>query len=800
MAQQPGPDPFPVQLDQVPATENASDNHAAGEGAPQFVSQMRKPFLENFSATLVGDESRILAAPFHIRKHDLPWVLPLSAGIAFLAISDTGNLSERIHTNAASRSAAANLSDAALLPLAAIPAGLYWWGWRHDDDYSRNSVFLSARAGVDALVATEIIGAVARRERPLIDNGAGRLEKSSFWDSSFPSHHAAIAWSLASVIADRYPGWLTQLGVYGAASAVSLSRIGAEQHFPSDVLAGSALGFLVGKYVAHRDHTRDWRDMAFTQSDPGPTQQTGPPVQGSMYVPMDSWVYPVLDRLAALGLIPSQISGLRPWTRSECRRQVEEAREAFEDVGEQMSHGIRAEASNLLARLEQEFPAEESTRPSIVLDSLYTRNGVIAGRPLEDSFHFGQTWSNDFGRPFGQGWNSQEGFITRAESGRFFALVRGEYQHAPGEDAYSEPLRQLISTLDANPVQPGQAKPETSRFRTIEAYAGVRIGDFDISVGKQSLYWGPSYDAPFSFSNNAEPAKNARLSLVNPLRLPGILRYMGDIRAEAVMGKLGGQSYTWRPWFNGAKISFKLTENLEMGFTRWSILWGLGHPETFGSLINNLVSTNSPLGLAGVGRSDPGDRKAGFDFRYRLPGLRNWLTVYSDAYSDDDPSPLAAPRRAAINPGIYLTHVPGIPRLDFRVEAPMTRPFNGDQGGTFLYYNDSYHSGNTNYGYLLGNPEGRDARAIEGWTRYWFTPRDRFEAGYRQIKTGNNFLPGGGTQSDLTIRQAFEISKNTFADISLQYERFFIPALGGPQRNLSAVVQFTWHPEMAIIH
>lgn len=768
-------------------------------GAP-LTSPAPKPVLQNFSATLVADQRRILTNPFHVNKHDLPWVLPLSAGIAFLAASDTRNMTERLHTNAASRTEASNLSNAALVPLIAIPAGLYWWSWRHDDSYSRHSVLLSARAVVDALVTTEMIGAVARRERPLTNNASGQFEKSSWWDSSFPSHHAAIAWSLASVIADRYPGWLTQLGVYGAASAVSLSRIGAQQHFPSDVIAGSALGFLVGKYVAHGDHLHAFRHTLVDDLNPDPKPETGSPVQGSMYVPMDSWIYPALDRMAALGLILSQISGLRPWTRNECGRQVAEARRLFDDAGEQISDGIRAEGNRLLTKLEQEFPPEENARPSLVLDSIYTRNGAIVGRPLEDSFHFGQTSSNDFGRPFGQGWNSQEGFIARAESGRFFALVRGEYQQAPGDAAYSGPVEQLISNLDSNPRLPALTRPETRRFRAIEAYAGVRLGNFDISVGKQSLYWGPTFDAPFSFSNNAEPTKNARLSLVNPLRLPGILRYMGEIRAEAVMGKLGGQSYTWRPWFNGAKVSFKLTDNLELGFTRWSILWGVGHPETLGSLINNVVSATSPIGGAGVGRNDPGDRKAGFDFRYRVPGLRNWLTLYSDMYSDDDPSPLAAPRRAAINPGIYLTHVPGLPRLDFRVEAPMTRPFNADQGGTFIYYNNSYHSGNTNYGYLLGNSEGRDARAIEAWTRYWFTPRDRFEAGYRQIKTATNFLPGGGTQSDVTARQTFDISKNLFADVSVQYERFFIPVLGAPQRNLSAVVQFTWQPETAIIH
>jgi hypothetical protein len=33
----------------------------------------------------------------------------------------------------------------------------------------------------------------------------------------------------------------------------------------------------------------------------------------------------------------------------------------------------------------------------------------------------------------------------------------------------------------------------------------------------------------------------------------------------------------------------------------------------------------------------------------------------------------------------------------------------------------------------------------------------------------------------------------------LQYERFLIPLLGGPQRNLSGWVQLTWEPEWRLI-
>jgi membrane-associated phospholipid phosphatase len=43
---------------------------------------------------------------------------------------------------------------------------------------------------------------------------------------------------------------------YGLASTVSISRIGAQKHFPSDVLAGSAIGFLLGRFV-YRQHKAD---------------------------------------------------------------------------------------------------------------------------------------------------------------------------------------------------------------------------------------------------------------------------------------------------------------------------------------------------------------------------------------------------------------------------------------------------------------------------------------------------------------------------------------------------------------
>ena len=65
------------------------------------------------------------------------------------------------------------------------------------------------------------------------------------------------------------------------------------------------------------------------------------------------------------------------------------------------------------------------------LDSVYTRVMDIAGTPVNDSYHFGQTLINDYGRPYWQGVNNITGFSASANDGRFAFYIDGEYQYAP---------------------------------------------------------------------------------------------------------------------------------------------------------------------------------------------------------------------------------------------------------------------------------------------------------------------------------------------------------------------------------
>src|SRR5262249_54304941 len=154
-------------------------------------------------------------------------------------------------------------------------------------------------------------------------------------------------------------------------------------------------------------------------------------------------------------------------------------------------------------------------------------------------------------------------------------------------------------------------------------------------------------------------------------------------------------------------------------------------------------------------------------------------------YSDDDPSPLANPRRAAVNPGFYLSHLPGIAKLDLRGEVVSTQMLTAtDQGPQFLYWNFRYHDSNTNKGILLGNQTGRDGRTYQVSSTYHFSAATTLQFSYRGTKTsagvgttnpGAVFLPGGGTQSDAATRLRWQVRPNWSVDALVQYERWLIP-------------------------
>ncbi len=836
-------------LPDAPAPQNQANSPAAAkanEAEPENVTLVGTP------RRFLADQKAIWTSPLHLQPSDGVWLLPLAAVTGVLIGSDHHTMTSLIQIRPNDQQHFKTFSDAGVVALGALPASMYLWSLGHDAPQAHETALLTGEALGDSLVVNEVFKFISRRDRPTVNDAQGNFFSSSFSDSSFPSNHATAAWAMASVLGEEYPGWLSRTVVYGAAAGVSVSRVLAEQHFPSDVLVGSATGWLIGRYVYRRHHNfslnpfdstpmpgefgaprkpRALSQSSLSSSSSQPGSQvstmhyppdpianrpprlfddsTDPDTIGSTNVPMDSWVYPALERLGAMGFIPGQSSSIRPWTRQECLRQLKVA-EDLASTTDNFSESGLLEAHRLIGDLHNELETEPEYYEALSLESAYARYGTIAGPALADSFHFGQTWWNDFGRPLGRGSSAIAGFSVRAHSGRLFFYDRQEEQHDPGNPANSPAVTALINVIDRSEpgsdplIAPVLQQSAYDRQRPIELYAGVAFAGNALSLGKQELYWGPTTMGPLAFSSNAEPTYNLRFVATRPHPFP-FVPSLGTYRFDVVLGKLSGHSNPARPWYNGQKADLNFGDNLEISFTRWSIFWGVGHPITLHTFQQNIFSLNSTGGGPGGGggsagygdREDPGDRKSNFDFSYRLPFLSRLVTLYADAYSDDDPSPISAPRRAVWNPGIYFARLPWLPHMDLRVEAVSSHGLFTDFGPYHYFTNSQYLDGNTNKGFLLGNAIGRDSRAIEGRTGYWFSARTRVEAGYRQNKTALGFLPGGGTITDGFVNGSYSFSRNWQAQVFTQYERFLIPSyLPGSQHNTSGWLQLTWTPEL----
>jgi hypothetical protein len=525
-----------------------------------------------------------------------------------------------------------------------------------------------------------------------------------------------------------------------------------------------------------------------------PQQNVPASSSATVFVPLDSWVYPALDRLRALGYIDVGFLGMRPWTRLECAHLVQDAREVI-SAREPGATG----SGDALNSLEAEFAGDLEALDGgasrrMQLESVYTRLMGINGQPLNDSEHFGQTLINDFGRPYGEGFNSSTGLSGYATAGRFSIYVRGEYQHAPSTPAYALPVRQVIASVDANPLQPPKSIAAVDRFELLDAYVGVNLAHWQVSFGRQSLWWGPGEGGAMLSSDNAEPITMARVSRTSPYQLPWPFKWMGPVKTDFFFGKLSGHEFPPGPLIHGEKISFKPTRNLELGFSRTVVMGGQGRAFTLGALFNSYVSFTSSQNYAAS--VNPGKRTGGFDFSYRVPFLRNWLTIYSDSLSDDDLSPLASPRRSGISPGIYMPRIPGAQKLDLRVEAVYTdTPGGNTHKGQYIYFDTFYHDLYTNNGNIIGSWIGRDGKGYQAWSKYRFSERRTLELDYRHAQVSGDFIPGGGSANDFGMQGDFLVGHATSVSGRVQYERWNYRVLAPqPQSNVTVSIQVTYWP------
>ena len=349
-----------------------------------------------------------------------------------------------------------------------------------------------------------------------------------------------------------------------------------------------------------------------------------PSLMDSPYIPVDNWIYPAVLRLYSLGFIDNVFLGMRPWTRASVSHMLEQAGARIDDA---VPGPATDEAQDIYEALNEELTGDTqgpcgAHRGTTRLESVYSVARAMSGTPLQDSFHLGQTVVNDYGRPYENGFNNYTGASGYVGAGRFLIYARGEFQGDPSATGYSPTLAAKLAALDGTTFYFNSTVPIPSnematipagpiaaatRGRVIEAYVSGHFLNHEISFGKQDEWLGPGIGGGMAYSNNAENVYSFRINRIEPLHVPGLSYLTGPFRYDFLIGPLTGHAYPINPWVHVEKISFRPTENLELGFER-SVIWGgRDHePVNLHTFLKSFFSLSSPAASVKLSRDDPG--------------------------------------------------------------------------------------------------------------------------------------------------------------------------------------------------
>jgi len=136
------------------------------------------------------------------------------------------------------------LTTSAAYPIAAgVPAGILIAGYlQHDKDLELKGWKIVGALAVNTVIA-EGLKYVVNRERPyekypLLIHAFDNTEKGQ----SFPSGHTSEAFAMAASLSIECKKWYVVIPAYSYATAVGYSRLYLGEHYPTDVLAGAAVG------------------------------------------------------------------------------------------------------------------------------------------------------------------------------------------------------------------------------------------------------------------------------------------------------------------------------------------------------------------------------------------------------------------------------------------------------------------------------------------------------------------------------------------------------------------------------
>ena len=243
--------------------------HLPSENTPEETKYPASILRTNRSvdSVILDDATYLLTSPLRLDATSALVLGGVAAGIGGLMVADKDIRDVFQKNRSATKDDIADgleLAGSSYIFLAGhlgLMAGGFWFRENEAGDKLFRIASISLEAQMFSEATTGLVKVAAGRSRPNKERSSRsyRPFKNLSFDRSFPSGHAARAFTIAAVFADHYPQPIPFLA-YSAASLIGLSRIYLDEHFSSDVFAGAALGFVIGKALSwhHQNSQEPW--------------------------------------------------------------------------------------------------------------------------------------------------------------------------------------------------------------------------------------------------------------------------------------------------------------------------------------------------------------------------------------------------------------------------------------------------------------------------------------------------------------------------------------------------------------
>jgi hypothetical protein len=101
----------------------------------------------------------------------------------------------------------------------------------------------------------------------------------------------------------------------------------------------------------------------------------------------------------------------------------------------------------------------------------------------------------------------------------------------------------------------------------------------------------------------------------------------------------------------------------------------------------------------------------------------------------------------------------------------------------------------------MGSWIGRGGQGAQAWTNYWFNARSRLRLNFRHQKVSKDFVPGGGSLTDVGVRTDYSLLSNLSFSFSVQHERWLFPAIqANAVGNVTGSVGILFEPQKVFRH